>query len=98
LKRPGVMERRIYTDARAIARRMIQAGKASKVLKPFRVRKGDTIVVADRVSNCERRANLKDQEKNLRWRVERDGGKVVGVVNHVGSGVDPSWIRKAARL
>jgi hypothetical protein len=91
-------QKRHRTNARLIAQRPIEPGDASQVFQPFRVRQGEKFVLCVRVSNRERKANLKGAEKNLRWRVERRGGIVVDVVSHQGSGVDSSWIRQAALI
>ncbi|NLF72082.1 MAG: helix-turn-helix domain-containing protein [Candidatus Anammoximicrobium sp.] len=76
------------------------AGKASNCIRPIDdLRPGDNVILCCRVSGCtqKRRNNLSDQEANLRQAVEQRGAVVVDVVKYVGSGWDPSWLRKPAR-
>jgi len=69
-------------------------GHAEKVIRP-----GDDVVICYRVSEWKqsRTGNLDDQEENLRQRAAELGANVVGVVRHIGSGCDPSWLFQAAQ-
>jgi len=54
-------------------------GKTCQVIRSFdQLTKNDSVFLILRVSNCERKRNLKDQEVNLRIAVRRVGAKIVG--------------------
>jgi len=72
-----------------------QQGNFSKVFSSFdELTPDDRPFLIERVSGCERRANLIDQDKNLRSAVEPivTPDNIVGSVQHVGSGVDLRWL------
>ncbi len=74
--------------------------KASEFIKPLSIKPGDRVVLCCRVSHCSqaRKKNLLDQKANLRAIIEAQGGEIVAIVHQVGSGWDPSWLCKAARV
>jgi len=82
------------------ARRRVLPGKARKYISLFRIKPGDKVIIACRVSTGpqEDKMNLDDQERFLRRQVERSGGTVIGVVKRSISGVDPFWLGKAVAL
>lgn len=86
------------TQVYASPHRRLQPGKASTLIKPFCVTGGDLIVLALRKSGRERGTNLSDAETSLRQLVASQGGTVVGVVRHVGSGFYPFWVGRAATI
>ena len=72
---------------------------ASQYIHRFNELQAETkVVLCVRVSSHlqEKSKNLDDQEWNLREQAGKAGLKVVGVVDHVGSGVDPIWLVVAA--
>jgi hypothetical protein len=73
------------------------AGNASKYIRRFNLKPGDRVYLILRVSNCERRSNLKYQEEHLRKVVEDAGAIVVGVARIVISGRDPFWLWRKAQ-
>lgn len=87
------------TDAVAWAKKD-DPGRKSDFIDPCRIRRGDRIVLACRVSqgDQELKGNLDDQESNLREIVEKHGGIVVDAVKHLGKGWDTYWLRKVVRL
>jgi hypothetical protein len=72
------------------------AGKVRKYIRPFNLQPGDRVYLVLRVSNCERRSNLKYQEDHLRKVVAAAGAVVVGVCRIVISGRNPSWLWRKA--
>ena len=74
-----------------------RAGKASRYIRPFRIRPGDRVLLVLRVSKVENREHLEDQETNLRRRVKSKGGTMVGIRRYVGSGFDPCWVGRAVK-
>ena len=74
-----------------------KSGTASKRIGPFDgLTSRDEVFLILRVSNRERRANLKDQDANLRDVVSEVGAKIVGQVQKAISGFDPSWLKQVA--
>jgi hypothetical protein len=57
----------------------------------------DKVFLIERVSGCERKRNLKDQDANLRSAIKPVGAKVVGRFAIQVSGTDPFWLWKAAQ-
>jgi hypothetical protein len=82
--------------------RRFQPGRASSFIRHAAddLKRGDAVVLCCRVSRClqKRRGNVADQEANLRNVAARYGANVVGVVQHVGSGVDACWLARAVAL
>jgi hypothetical protein len=72
---------------------------ASDLIRSFdKLRPRDTVFLVKRVSGRERRANLKDQDANLRAVVKSVGATVVdNDYEYVGSGFDPFWVYEAAQ-
>jgi hypothetical protein len=83
-----------------LASRRTQAGKASKYIDPFQICPGDRFILCCRVSGREqkRNKNCEDQATNLRQIVSENGGSIVDVVSHVGTGWDSCWLIYAANL
>src|SRR5690348_11341360 len=75
-------------------------GDASRYIDRFQIMPGHTYVLCSRVSGGERRANLDDQDRNLRYQVTSRGGIAISdeFTRHVGSGWYPSWLVHAVEL
>ena len=81
--------------------RRLQPGQASKYINSVdEIKPGDKLVLACRVSSWKQNKskNLADAEANLRQRARDLGASVVDVVTFVGSGRDPFWLVRAARI
>jgi hypothetical protein len=71
---------------------------ASDLIRSFdELTPADRVFLLKRVSGRERRANLKDQDANLREVVEPVDTIIVGQYEFVGSGFDPYWVYEAAQ-
>lgn len=82
-------------------RRAEHRGLASNHIKHFDdIPSGAHCVICCRVSGGEkkRKRSLRYSEKHLREAVSRHGSQTVGVVSYIGSGFEPYWLVRAARL
>lgn len=76
-----------------------QRGKAHLCIRYFdNLRRGSRLIVVARKSRRDKKHRLQGQVEHLCRVAEAAGHIVVGVVTHVGSGWDPSWIAEAAIL
>jgi hypothetical protein len=99
---PSAMTTHIRRAGSALRDRLLQAGQASRYIKPASevIGKGNRVVVVARVSTSQQNhsLNLSDQVGNLRrWVVDR-GAVTVDEVRHVGSGSDPYWLVRPSQL
>jgi Putative ATPase subunit of terminase (gpP-like) len=81
------MNKLIYSDAKEVARR-------SLITDTDELEPGKPTIVVARETTRERKANLNDQEKNLRRRVTTRSARVVDTIGYIGSAKKP-WIDQA---
>ena len=75
-----------------------KSGRASDYIGRLTIQPGDKFIVCARASSGPQDAknNTADQLAWLQQTVAERGGEVIRVVQHVGSGTDPLWLRQAA--
>jgi len=92
-------KKRKRVSARSWVEGLCRPGRAAAYTTHDRIRPGDAVVLACRVSSRQQdhTGNLTAQERYLRAEIAARRADVVGVVKYVGSGFDPLWVARAAR-
>lgn len=75
-------------------------GQASKYIRhaATEIRPGDKVVLACRESGRAQRENMPRQIAAMRAAARALGATVVDVAKHIGSGIEPYWLARAARI